>query len=272
MNTTRINEAGGRKTRFRSGGVPVTLAILLIGSALEGIGDDQKLDVLATSKATYTNVTVTGKSAVNVFIQHNGGVVNIKVDDLAPDSRQALGFAPLESGKKMTFIGSDSITSNAASRVAEAVSVERLESLTGWKLPAGIPEIRLNPSMVAGALTGVLLCYLFVCYCFALICRKAGREPGALVWIPILQLFPLLRAAGMSGWWFLAFCVPGVNLVAHIFWSVNIVRARDKSVWWVILMVLPLTNLLAILHLAFSGTAASSAAENRVQVTSPQPA
>jgi hypothetical protein len=85
-----------------------------------------------------------------------------------------------------------------------------------------------------------------------LICRKTGNPPGILVWLPVVQLLPLLRAASMSAWWFLAFCVPVLNIVAQVLWSLNIAKARGKSVWVGVLLILPITNLIALLYLAFS--------------------
>jgi hypothetical protein len=64
---------------------------------------------------------------------------------------------------------------------------------------------------------------------------------------------PLLRAAGMSGWWLVAWFVPGLNLVAMTLWSFKIVERRNKSPVWAVLLLLPFTNLLAFLYLAFSG-------------------
>ena len=63
----------------------------------------------------------------------------------------------------------------------------------------------------------LFLLYLLMCYCSMLICHKSGHPPGVLVWIPILQLIPLLRAAGMSPAWLLAFLVPVLNIIAQIF-------------------------------------------------------
>ena len=103
----------------------------------------------------------------------------------------------------------------------------------------------------------VLLFYLFHCYCCMLICRKAGHPPGLLVWLPGLQLIPLLRAAGMSAWWFLAFFVPLLNLVPSILWPFNIAKTRGKSVWVAIMLLLPITSIFAFLYLAFSNGAAA---------------
>ena len=71
----------------------------------------------------------------------------------------------------------------------------------------------IGPKLILAVLGVLLLLYLFHCYCCMLICRKTGKPPGVLVWLPVLQLFPLLRAAGMSAWWFLACFVPVLNLV-----------------------------------------------------------
>jgi hypothetical protein len=107
------------------------------------------------------------------------------------------------------------------------------------------------------ALGIALLVYLFYSYCCMLICLKTGNQPGVLVWLPVLQLLPLIRAAGMSGWWLLGYCVPVVNIVAQVLWCFNIAKARGKSVWVGALLLLPITSLFAFLYLAFSnGTSA----------------
>jgi len=99
----------------------------------------------------------------------------------------------------------------------------------------------------------LVLFHLIYSFCLMLICRKAGTEPGLMVWLPLFQIFPMFRAAAMSGWWALGLLVPFLNLVVMILWCFNIVRARGKSVVWAILLILPFTNLIAFLYLAFSG-------------------
>jgi hypothetical protein len=82
--------------------------------------------------------------------------------------------------------------------------------------------------------------------------EKAGEDAGFLVWLPVFQVFPMLRGAGMSAWWVLAFFVPILNIVASILWCFKIVEARGKSVWIAICLLLPVTNFFAFLYLAFS--------------------
>ena len=56
--------------------------LLLLGIAPAAIGADEAITLLQTSKATYTNVIVTDKGVTNIYIRHDGGVVNIKIGDL----------------------------------------------------------------------------------------------------------------------------------------------------------------------------------------------
>jgi hypothetical protein len=103
-----------------------------------------------------------------------------------------------------------------------------------------------------GLAGGLLFIYFFFCYCCLLICRKTGNEPGLLIWIPVLQLIPLLRSAGMSPVWFLAFLVPVLNIVVQVLWSFKIVQARGKNGWLALFLILPITGFFAFLFLAFS--------------------
>ena len=134
---------------------------------------------------------------------------------------------------------------------------KQVEQTWRGKTPAGLPAMGLvGPTLILAVLGIALLIYLFHCYCCMLICRKTGNPPGILVWLPVLQLFPLLRAAGMSGWWFLAYFVPVLNIVAQILWCFNIAKARGKSAWvGRSCCSCPITNLFAFLYLAFSNGA-----------------
>ena len=77
-------------------------------------------------------------------------------------------------------------------------------------------------------------------------------NPGILIWIPIVNLIPLLQAAKMPVWMILLFLVPLINLVVAIMMWVKICQARGKSGWLVIMMVIPIANLIFLPYLAFS--------------------
>ncbi len=80
--------------------------------------------------------------------------------------------------------------------------------------------------------------YVFFCYCLKLICEKAGHQPGVLIWIPIVQLVPLLTVAGLPIWFIILLLIPIVGFVVYIVMWVKICQARGKSGALVILAIL----------------------------------
>jgi hypothetical protein len=95
---------------------------------------------------------------------------------------------------------------------------------------------------------------------------KANGPKSFLVWVPVLQIIPLLQAAGMSGLWLL------IWPIGYFVWAVNIVKAREKNIGVAILLMLPFTCTLAFLYLAFSSAAASDAPPKKFQATALQTA
>lgn len=225
----------------------VAIALPIFASAVQ---IEETFDVLETKTGTYENVTVTSKTKDWIFILHAAGMGNIKIVDLPDEVQLKLGY-------------------NLSKEQPKPVSVPTMEALTDIKVPE-INQLRSdwhtggaeavikafgNPIAVWTLLGLVVLTYLFFCYCSMMICRKTHTSPGILVWVPFLQFIPLLRAAGMSGVWFLAFFVPVLNLVAQIVWYVKIVQARGKGPLLVLWLLLPLTAPFAYLYLAFSEAA-----------------
>jgi len=230
-------------------------ALLILLPEIVSAAAVEKFDLLQIGTRTYTNVTVTTRAKNHIFINHAGGIASLKIAELPLGIKQQLGYAPSGVGRVAT-----NTTVVWAKKEFAKISVLPLKQMNqklGLK-PSWIPSVQLSArkllasKMVFVVLGIALLLYLLHCYCCALICRKAGHPAGALVWLPILQLFPLLRAAGMSGWWCLAFCVPLLNIVAQVLWCLNIAKARGKNVWVGVLLFLPITNLFMFLYLAFS--------------------
>lgn len=94
--------------------------------------------------------------------------------------------------------------------------------------------------------------HIFFAFCLKRICEKAGSQPGVLIWIPILQLFPLLQAAGMAAWMFILFLIPLVNIVIGILMWVNILKNMGKHPAMVIVLMIPFVNIIYLIYLAFS--------------------
>jgi hypothetical protein len=228
-------------------------------------------------------VTVTTKAKTYVFLTHSSGMANIKVADLSPEVRQKLGYADLDKPKVNTNAAAAWATKTMARMDTPEVKEvkQKMEDRLQTYFPGGRPALPpVNRTvLIASGATSVLI-YLFFSYCLMLICDKAGKPGGFLVWLPLVRFIPLLRAANMSPAWFLVCFLPIaasavisnvpptplliigyvallaisvlVAVIAMIMWCFKIAKARGKSAWVGLFLLLPLTNLFAFLYLAFS--------------------
>lgn len=225
-------------------------------ASTEPVGE-QKLDVLQTKTGTYEKVTVTTKGRDYIVVQYAGGLASIKVSDLTLEAKQALGYAPLGPPPP-----SKAAQTAAAIKAIPQVQEAQKEVQKVWtsQSPEWIARgkaVMASKTLLYAVLGGVVLAYLFFCYCAMLICQKAGKPGGVLVWLPVLQLIALLRAAGMSPWWFVGYLVPAFNLLVHVIWCVKISKARGKGFLTVICLLLAYP--LAFMYLAFSAGGAEAA-------------
>jgi len=234
--------------------------ILFLAACLSAVdvraGLEQTFNVFQVGPTTYRNVTVTTKNKNYVFILHSAGMTNIKVADLTPELRTKLGYedpaATPPQSKTPTARAKQTLSKLEVPKVKNLeAQVAGLWTPNAIRAKLSLQEIRPSALWALGGL--VLAAYLFHSYCCLLICRKSGREPGPLIWVPVLQLLPLLKAASMSPWWFVAFLVPGINLIAQVVWFFKIAQARGKGLGIALLLVFPLTCPFAMLYLAFSG-------------------
>jgi hypothetical protein len=213
---------------------------------------DPTFDLIQTKTGVYSNVTVTTQNKDYIVIQHARGLTSIKVSELPHELNQALGYGPV----KGTQPGSSVITARARSLVA-AIPSANIEAAWSKHAPAGSPTLKLNTKFIIAALGVFAALYLFFCYCGSLICQKAGKPAGILMWLPIVQYIPLLRAAKMSPLWLLAMFVPLLNIIVHIMWSFKIAGVRGQGIFTAIFLILP-TYPLAFMYLAFASGSSSN--------------
>ena len=55
---------------------------------------DERLATLQAGEQFFTNVTVTGKSATDLYITHSKGITNVKMKELSPDLQKRFGYDP----------------------------------------------------------------------------------------------------------------------------------------------------------------------------------
>jgi hypothetical protein len=211
---------------------------------------------LRIGSTVYTNVKVSNQTSNDVYIRHSGGFANLKVSDLPRDVQALLGYEVEPTPVAQASFDLNSLKEDPR---IQAVQQQLMQQMEGSVL-------KLNPPLVAGILVASFVIYLFFCYCSLLICKNAGTEPGSLVWLPVLQMFPLLRAARMSAWWFLAFFLPVLNIVASVVWCLKIAEACGKSAVVGVLLLLPIVGPLTYLYLAFSGERDSAASMQPIKL------
>jgi hypothetical protein len=211
---------------------------------------DVHLSSLKIGTDVFTNVTVYQTTDTDIFVRHERGFGNAKISNLDDPTLILLG---LKTPKTDSQVAAAS-TGNGASmeKVMATLAAVNLKLPQESSVLRAISRTKPTPQLLAGVLAGMFIGYLFYCYCIKKVCLNAGCEPGVLVWLPIVQMFELLRAARMPAWWFVIFLIPGLNVFALVIWAVRITRLCGKGLLVALLLILPLTNILAFLYLAFS--------------------
>lgn len=238
-----------------SGLIALTLGLSLWLAAPSAHSGEQKFDTLQVGTQTYKNVTVTTKSKNYVFILHSQGMTSLKLSELPGDVLTQLGYQDPSVPKVAT--NGPAVWAKQTVAKLDSPEVKKIEEeiKTKWNntpATAQIPLPEFSRTLLLEIAAVLLLIYLFNCYCCKQICVKAGTKPGLLIWVPGFQLLPMLTAAGMSRWWFLAFFVPVLNFVAHILWCFKLADARGKTALVGFLFWFPPTSFIAFLYLAFS--------------------
>jgi hypothetical protein len=92
--------------------------------------------------------------------------------------------------------------------------------------------------------------YVAICYCLKQICQKCGKDPGVLIWIPIVNIIPMLELAGLPSWYIVLFLIPCVNFIMGFVLWIKVSEVRGKgAIWGIITALIPIVG---IPYLAFS--------------------
>ena len=215
---------------------------------------DIQLDELKTSDGTYKNVKVFNRTATHLSFAHSRGVAVIQLKELDEETLARIdqrASSPGDDAGGLVLRGKNE-KSEGYTPIFDSAQIKSFTAALSDNPFLKYQLEGIDRTAVFISLGVMLGFWLFFSYCSSLICKKAGTDPGVLVWLPVFQLIPLIRAAGMSGWWFLAWFIPALNIIASVLWCIRIADARGKSPWVGVFLILPVTNVLAFLYLAFS--------------------
>jgi hypothetical protein len=247
--------------RYGGSWTSLVCAVLVLSflprAAVAAVATEETFPTLEVGSHVYTNVTVTTKAKNYIFIYHSTGMANIRLADLPDEIRAELGYVPeLTKKEKATAWAKSKLADLKLTDInfRDAKAAQLVQQKLQEQFPVAFEKVRALDRKFCGAIMGgILLIHLLFSYCCLLICQKAKQEPGLLIWLPVLQAVPLLRAARMSPAWFVLsiLIVPGI--IGGIVWCFKIAKARGKSAaaGFFLLPFLP-TSPLVFLYLAFA--------------------
>lgn len=103
-----------------------------------------------------------------------------------------------------------------------------------------------------GGLIVLIVAYAYFAFCTLTIANKTGTENSWFAWIPVLNIYLLVKVAQKPGWWLILFLIPIVNIVIGIIVWMKISELLRKPSWLGILFIIPFLNFILIGYLAFS--------------------
>lgn len=139
-------------------------------------------------------------------------------------------------------------------------SLDILQKMSAAALTACLNTLRANPQFQELAkqhgemkviLTAAGILYFLVCFPLMFIVSR-NYLSGLMAWIPIVQLFLLVRLAQKPIWWVLLLFIPVVNLIIFVALWTNIARSLQKPSWLGIFMIVPGVNLILLWYFAFA--------------------
>jgi len=135
-----------------------------------------------------------------------------------------------------------------------------------------MPMPKNMPGAVApGALIGIIAAfgmilvligiafYVYYSLCLFLIAKKLSVPAPWTAWIPIVQVWTFVMAAGKPGWMVILFLVPIVNFFLGIYLWMCVTENLGKNKWLGLLILVPLVGLIYLGWLAFSKSEHSDA-------------
>ena len=84
------------------------------------------------------------------------------------------------------------------------------------------------------------IAYVFTSFCLMKIADKLEIPNSWLAWIPIAQIWVMVRAAGKPGWWLVLFFIPLVNFIIGLIVLFSIPTSLNKSSLYGLLVFVPI--------------------------------
>lgn len=114
------------------------------------------------------------------------------------------------------------------------------------------------------AIAVLLVVYVLMCLPLMLVARRL-ECPALMAWIPVFQLFLVLRMADRPLWWFIFFFIPLVNILIYGMLWMTIARRLQQPALLGVIMLIPVVKYLLLWYFALFPLRVSLAEEPVIQ-------
>ena len=131
------------------------------------------------------------------------------------------------------------ITKNNSDRLIAQDSNVDSSSLRTYDSLTEEEKALFNKILIFASIFGLVV-YVFTSFCLMKIADKLEIPNSWLAWIPIAQIWVMVRAAGKPGWWLILFFIPLVNFVIGLIVFFSIPTSLNKSSLYGLLLFVPI--------------------------------
>ncbi|MCX5933543.1 MAG: DUF5684 domain-containing protein [Pseudanabaena sp. LacPavin_0818_WC45_MAG_42_6] len=131
------------------------------------------------------------------------------------------------------------ITKNNSDRLIAQDSNVDSSSLRTYDSLTEEEKALFNKIILFASIFGLVV-YVFTSFCLMKIADKLEIPNSWLAWIPIAQIWVMVRAAGKPGWWLILFFIPLVNFVIGLIVFFSIPTSLNKSSLYGLLLFVPI--------------------------------
>lgn len=133
------------------------------------------------------------------------------------------------------------ITQNSDRLIAQDSSVDS-PSVRTYESLSDEQKALVDKILVFASIFGLVV-YVFSSFCLMKIADKLSIPNSWLAWIPIAQIWVMVRAAGKPGWWLILFFVPLVNFVIGLIVLFALPTSLGKSSLYGLLPFIPVLGI-----------------------------
>lgn len=109
----------------------------------------------------------------------------------------------------------------------------------------------------------VIAMYVYMAIALMKIAQKTKTPSAWMAWVPILNLYLMVKIAQKPGWWFLLLFVPFLNIIISVLLWAQISKRLERPEWLGLLILVPVANIVLPGYLAFSSVPTDNQAQNQ---------